>query len=129
MTVQNIITAALAYAYEEPDKDVITRNIEIPLINLGIAELTDAENAFRANKEHTTQLALPIRVARPEDDVPYDYHITDILLPLWLCNRIFEGMDDHFKAEYYRSVYIDMYHRTIPAEWDTREAVRQDAQS
>lgn len=125
MIVSKIITAALAHAAEEPDKDILFRNIEIPLINLGISELTDAENAFRANKDFTRPLSEPWYVDRPEDDLPYDWHITTMLLPLWLCWKIFESIDEPSRGEAYRVLYESKYNAVVPAVWDTSEAVRR----
>ena len=123
MLISNIITAALAHATEEVDKDKLFRNIEIPLVNLGIAELTDAENAFRALKSDCTPLDMPVFVARPEDDLPYDWHITTILLPLWLCWKVFESLDDPNRGMAYRTLYDSKYQALVPAEWDVSEAV------
>ena len=65
-----ILQAAMAHAYEPYDKDALDRNLSVPLLNLGIAELTDAENAFRANcleDNAKPQLTEPVTVTSPDD--------------------------------------------------------------
>lgn len=125
MLISKIITDALAHATEETDKDILFRNIEISLVNLGIAELTDAENAFRANKDAATELDGPVFVGRPEDDLPYDWHVTSILLPLWLAWKAFESLDEPSRGMGYRTLFEAAYQRYVPAVWDTTEAVRK----
>ena len=56
-------------------------------------------------------------VEKPEDDVPYDYHITTILLPLWLAWKVFEGLDDPNRAEIYRARYEQMKASLVPVVW------------
>lgn len=115
-----ILQAALAHAYEQSDKDALDRNLSVQLLNLGIAELTDAENAFRANylgNSAKPQLTEPVTVTSPDDDVPYDYHITSILLPLWLCWKVFEGMDDPSRGMTYREMYETELAKRVPAVW------------
>lgn len=118
MLVSKIMTAALAHTYEEPDIDnILTRNLTVPLINLGIAELTAAENAYRVNKG-VEELTEPVTVEKPEDDVQYDYHITTILLPLWLAWKIFEGLDDTQRAESYRILFEQRKADLVPVVWN-----------
>lgn len=136
MKAQDIITAALAHTYEENEKDALDRNLSIPLINLGLAELTEAENFFRINDpaydpsasaadiaagRAVTTLKEPVRVTKPEDNVPYDYHITMILLPLWLAWKVFEGLDDINRAQSYRALYEQKVNEIVPAVWDMCE--------
>ena len=133
MKAQDIITAALAHTYEEAEKDALDRNLSIPLINLGLAELTDAENLFRMNDpaydpsasaadistgRAVTTLKEPVRVTKLEDNVPYDYHITTILLPLWLAWKVFEGLDDINRSQYYRGLYEQKRADLIPATFE-----------
>lgn len=133
MKAQDIITAALAHTYEEAEKDALDRNLSIPLINLGLAELTDAENLFRMNDpaydpsasaadiaagRAVTTLKEPVSVTKPEDNVPYDYHITTILLPLWLAWKVFEGLDDINRSQYYRGLYEQKRADLIPATFE-----------
>jgi hypothetical protein len=133
MKAQDIITAALAHTYEEAEKDALDRNLSIPLINLGLAELTDAENLFRVNDpaydpsasaadisagRAVTTLKEPVSVTKPEDNVPYDYHITTILLPLWLAWKVFEGLDDINRSQYYRGLYEQKRADLIPATFE-----------
>lgn len=126
--------AALAHCYEEADKDILTRNLTIPLVNLGIAELTDAENAYRANDpnyEITSEsvpaarvvlpLKEPIVVNETSDDVPYDWHITSILLPLWLAWKVFEGLDDPNRADTYRMYFEQRKAQLVPIVWAQAE--------
>lgn len=125
MLVTKIMTAAFAHTMEEPDHDIVTRNLTVPLVNMGVAELTHAENVFRTQRaqdgETTTLLTEPVTVEKPEDDVPYDYHITTILLPLWLAWKIFEGLDDDARANNYRALYDEAYDRWVPALWEQME--------
>lgn len=121
MTGKQIMTAALAHCFEERDKDVLTRNLAVPLINLGIAELTNAENMYRASSieagNDVTLLTEPVVLEKPEDDVPYDYHITSILLPLWLAWKVFEGLEDE-KALQYRQLYEARLQELVPAVFE-----------
>ena len=125
MKAQDIITAALAHTYEEAEKDALDRNLSIPLINLGLAELTEAENFFRMNDPAYDPSAsaadIAVSVKKPEDNVPYDYHITTILLPLWLCWKIFEGLDDITRAQSYRALYEQKVNEIVPVVWDMCE--------
>lgn len=126
MTGDKIFKAALAHAYQESDRDALTRNLTTDLLNLGIAEMTDAENQYRRNdplfmhddNDMVTLVSYPAFVTKPEDDVPYDYHITTILLPLWLAWKVFEGLDDDGRAQYYRSLYEQRRADLIPATFE-----------
>ena len=117
MQVTKIMTAALAHTYEEPDVDILTTKLTISLLNLGIAELTDAENHYRANDDTKELLTEPVVVEDTSDDVPYDYHITTILLPLWLAWKIFEGIDDTVRADKYYQLYLQRRTELVPIEW------------
>ena len=114
MIVTKIMTAAFAHTMEEPDHDTLTRNLTPALVNLGIAELTDDENAYRFYDDTKEELTEPVTVEKPEDDVPYDYHITGILLPLWLAWKIFEGLDDDNRAMNYRSLFEQARAKYVP---------------
>ena len=123
MLVSNIMKAALAHCYEEADRDALTRNLTAPLVNLAIAELTDAENAYRMNypynPEDPVQLVTePVVITKPEDDVPYDYHITSILMPLWLAWKVFEGLDAENRAQQYRVLYEQKKAEIVPIVWE-----------
>ena len=131
MTGEKIFKAAEAHAYKESDRDVITRNLTVPLLNLGIAELTAAENAYRRNDplymrpprdlddpNSVTLITYPAFVTKPEDDVPYCYEITTVLLPLWLCWKIFEGLDDDARAQYYRSLFEQTRDERVPVVFE-----------
>ena len=132
MLVSDIMQLALAHTFEEADKDTLTRNLTIPLINLGIAELTEAENNYRMNdpnyEENAASASLeaskvvhaltqPVTVSKPEDNVPYDWHITRILLPLWLAWKVYEGLDEPNRADTYRMLYEQRRAELVPVVW------------
>lgn len=135
MLVSDIMQAALAHCYEEADKDILTRNLTVTLVNLGIAELTDAENMYRRNdpafvEDDTASpaaarvvhaLTEPVTVSKPEDNVPYDWHITRILLPLWLAWKVYEGLDEPNRADAYRAMYEQRRAEIVPAVWAQME--------
>lgn len=123
MLVSNIMQAALAHCYEEADRDALTRNLTAPLVNLAIAELTDAENAYRLNypydPDNPVQLVTaPVTITKPEDDVPYDYHITSILMPLWIAWKVFEGLDEESRAQQYRALYEQKKAEIVPVVFE-----------
>lgn len=124
MTGRKIMNYALALCYELPNSDVLTRNLTVPLLNLGIAELTSAENAFRANQINNTSvvelLTEPVAIEKPEDDVPYNYNITTILLPLWLAWHVLEGLEEA-KATEYHALYETRKSELVPAVWKDME--------
>lgn len=126
MTARNIMKAALAHCYEEADKDILTKNLTLSLINLGVAELTDAENAIRANDCHPVAplsranfpVTEPPVMESLNDNVPYDYKITTILLPLWLAWKVYEGLEEYDQAAQYRQLYEVRRSELIPAVFE-----------
>lgn len=116
MIASKIIQAALALIGEEPDRDILTRNISVTLINTGLAELMDAENMFRENDEMEL-LTEPVTISKPEDNVPYDFHITSIILPYWLAWHFWAARDDTSRAESFHVLYDQAVQKWVPAVW------------
>lgn len=114
MTGRNILNLALALASEEPERDILNRNLSVAHINLGLAEMHDYENAWRYYSERP-KLNEPVFISDLDDTVDYDFHITTILLPLWLCGKIFDGLDDEERGQYYRTRYEERRNAIVPA--------------
>ena len=124
ITGRDIFNCALAHCYEQ-DRDALTKDLSVALINVGLSELTEAENKFRKHQalaEGTEYLKLrePVFINELDDPVDYCYQVTTTLLPLWLAWKVFEGMDDN-RADSYRMLYERKFAEIVPhpAEWET----------
>lgn len=116
MTGRQILGFAQAHAGEEPDRDTLERILSTAHINLGLAEMLDYENAWRYYSGKP-ELEEPVFISDLDEEVPCDFHITQVLLPLWLCWKIFEVLDDDTRAQTYRVQYEERRNAIVPARF------------
>lgn len=112
MKAEKIFQLATAHIMEDAG-DPLNKRLTIPLLQMGIAELTYAENAFRYGEKEL--ISEPASISSLDDDIPYDWNITSILLPLWLAWKFYEGNDDFERATYYKSVFETKRGEIVPA--------------